>query len=203
MIVSVEIEGDARRRGATTFEELLPAIRRQTRHASRRVPTHQRDELMAEVVANCFCAYRRLVARGRSHLAYASPLVRYALRQIRAGRRVGGALNGQDVTSPYAQHRHGIAVAPFDAADARWREQTLLSKVADPAEIAAFRLDFAAWLASLSPRLRRMATTLASGETTSDAARQFGISPARVSQIRGELRRTWYAFHSEVACLTT
>ncbi len=35
---------------------------------------------------------------------------------------------------------------------------------------------------------------LAAGETTSAAAEMFGVSPARISQIRELLRKSWEAF---------
>jgi DNA-binding transcriptional regulator YiaG len=37
--------------------------------------------------------------------------------------------------------------------------------------------------------------TLAMGETTSGVARQFKVSPARISQLREELKISWEKFH--------
>jgi FixJ family two-component response regulator len=68
---------------------------------------------------------------------------------------------------------------------------------AGPAEIAATRIDFGQWLNTLGSRRRRIAQVLATGETTSRVARQFRISPARVSQLRSELRAAWHAFQGE------
>ena len=65
-----------------------------------------------------------------------------------------------------------------------------------PAEIAACRIDFAEWLRRLTARLRKIALALAAGETTNAAARMFGVSPARISQIRDLLRRSWEEFQS-------
>ena len=59
----------------------------------------------------------------------------------------------------------------------------------------AFRLDFPAWLASLSERDREVAEEMAAGETTKDLARRFRISPARVSQLRTEFKDKWESFH--------
>jgi hypothetical protein len=37
--------------------------------------------------------------------------------------------------------------------------------------------------------------TLAMGESTSGVARQFKVSPARISQLRVELEASWESFH--------
>ena len=58
-------------------------------------------------------------------------------------------------------------------------------------------LDFAAWLGSLPTRNRRIAEMLAGGAAGKDVARRFGISPGRVSQLRGELREHWQCFRGE------
>ncbi len=68
---------------------------------------------------------------------------------------------------------------------------------ATPADLAASRIDFPAWLDTLSDRDRRLALTLSRNEKTGDTARKFKISPARVSQLRQELAARWKAFHGE------
>jgi len=65
----------------------------------------------------------------------------------------------------------------------------------NPSVIAAFRIDFAAWLDSLPERLRAIAESLGSGETTSATAQRFGVSSARISQLRDELEVLWWTFH--------
>ena len=58
----------------------------------------------------------------------------------------------------------------------------------------AFRLDFASWLADLKRRDRKLVRFLAVGNTPSEAAGRFGVSRARMSQLRAELRTSWEAF---------
>ena len=74
------------------FLAMLPRIRRQALIAFRDRGAEARQELAAEVVANAFCAYTRLVRRGKHDLAYPTPLAQFAIRQVRDGRRVGGRL---------------------------------------------------------------------------------------------------------------
>ena len=77
---------------------------------------------------------------------YPSPLARYAIAQVRAGRRIGNKLNVRDVLSPYCQQRKGITVERLDKYDKEedaWREALVEDRHAGPAEIARVRIDFA------------------------------------------------------------
>jgi hypothetical protein len=82
----------------------------------------------------------------------------------------------------------------FSAEDGCWEEIVVEDRRATPADVAACRIDFAEWLRRLTARLRKIALALAAGETTTAAARMFGVTPARISQIRDLLRRSWQAF---------
>ena len=65
------------------------------------------------------------------------------------------------------------------------------------AGVAICHIDCAEWLRWLTARLRRIALALARGETTKGAAEQFGLSPARISQLREWLKKSWEAFQGE------
>ena len=71
-----------------------------------------------------------------------------------------------------------------------WQEVLVEDRRASgPAEIAACRIDSSAWLASLPDRNRDIAEQLlATSESTTAAARQFGLTAGRVSQLRRELQ---------------
>ena len=71
------------------------------------------------------------------------------------------------------------------------------SRVRSPDEQAAFRADWPAWLATRSARDRRLIADLALGERTLDAARKYGLSAARVSQLRREFMDDWLLFCGE------
>ena len=64
----------------------------------------------------------------------------------------------------------------------------------NPAVIVQVRLDFLAWLDSLSPRNAAIALDLAMGRETCEVAQDFHVSPARVSQLRRELWASWRDF---------
>jgi hypothetical protein len=179
------------------FLAMLPAIRHSARIAFRKLPPELRHDLIAEVVANSYVAFARLVERGEADRASASPLARYAIAQIRVGRRVGSRLRIGDALSTYAQFRKQFSVERpdhFSEEKGCWGEILVEDKRATPADVAAWRIDFSEWLRRMTARLRKIALALAAGETTTAAARMFGVTPGRISQIRELLKRSWEAF---------
>jgi len=153
-----------------------------------------------EVLVNAMLAYVRLFERGRVACAYPTVLARFAVAQYRVGRRVGAKLNGSDVLSPYAQRKNDIKVESLDRGDrlhGPWCEVLIEDKNAGPADTAAARLDFASWLDSLTTRYRKIADALSVGSTTSEVAKQFHVSPGRISQIRRQLLESSQRFHGE------
>ena len=158
------------------FERMLPSIERRISHRLRHLNRQAREELTADAVALAYEMFVALVRRDKADLAYATPLATYACRQALAGRHLGSSLNIGDVTSHYCQRRKGVRVQRldrFDQDEGTWKEVLVEDRTANPAEIAAMRIDFQDWLASLSRRKRRIAQTLATGERTSKAARLF------------------------------
>jgi len=55
----------------------------------------------------------------------------------------------------------------------------------------AIRVDGGRWLASLQSRDKKMIEVLAAGERAVKVARRFGISPARLSQLRKQWADSW------------
>ena len=184
------------------FLSLLPAITKQARFAFQNERRELREELVAETVANAFVAFTRLVKRGLTNIIYATPLVQYAIRQVRDGRRVACKMNIRDVSSEYAQRSKRFTVERLDRFDVdkgEWREVLIEDRHVGPAETAAARIDIGDWFASLSRKKRRLAENLATGLTTKKAARKFRVSPGRISQVRRELLDSWRAFQGEPA----
>jgi hypothetical protein len=198
IVITKQLHQDAKDQQNEQFLDMLPRICSQARRAFRQLRPEHRDELVQEVIANSFCTFVRLVRRGKADVAYATPLANFAIRQVIAGRRVANKPRLRDVLSPQARSVDGIVVERLDVFDeqqCQWRQVLVEDRRATPAEIAAARIDVAAWLRSLSPRSRRIAKTLAMGETTTDVARRFNLSRPRVSQLREELKASWERFH--------
>jgi DNA-binding NarL/FixJ family response regulator len=106
-------------------------------------------------------------------------------------------LNSNEVLSRYAQERRGFRVERLHqaASDRAWREVLVEDPRATPADVALTRIDFENWLATLSPRQRTLANSLAEGHTVTELAAQFRLSVGRVSQLRRELAESWDTFH--------
>ena len=83
-----------------------------------------------------------------------------------------------------------------------WLEVLVESRHSGPAETAASRMDFEQWLGLLSCRQRRIALFLAVGETTNAAAKKFGVTAGRISQLRRELRNAWQVFQGEASAMS-
>jgi hypothetical protein len=140
------------------FLEMLPVIRRYERMAFRDRDPEARAEKVQEVIANSFVAFCRLVEQGKAELAYPTTLAMYAIRQVKSGRHVGSSLNVHDVSSTHCRIRKGVRLVRlghFDEDAREWKEILIEDHRAGPAEIAAARIDFASWLASLPRRLRK------------------------------------------------
>jgi hypothetical protein len=179
------------------FLAILPQIRRQASLAFRCLRGEAREDLICEVIANAYCSWVSLVQQGRGQIARPTPLAKYALRQVRAGRRIGSRLNSHELLSPYARRIRGFTIERLhgpDESSGAWSQRLVEDRRAGPAETAAARLDLAHWLGTLSPRNRRIAKVLAAGETTGAVARRFGLSPGRVSQLRAMFRSDWERF---------
>jgi hypothetical protein len=180
------------------FVSMLPQIVGQAEYALRRVPAEAREELVQEAISQAYGMFASLCRRGQTSLAYATPLTKFAIRHVRAGRRFGSSVNARDVTSLSGRASSGVAIKRLDQFDRRkgeWREVLVEDRTAGQAEIAAARINCATWLGSLSRRQRAIACTLASGESTGRTARKFGLSAARISQLRAWLHEHWRRFH--------
>lgn len=183
-----------------TFLGMLPSLHSYAGYAFRRFRREKREDAIAEVIANCACATARLAERGKLDAAFPTILVRYAISQYFDGRRVGQSKNCRELVSDSVRRRTGIEIESlvhFDERDQEWCESLLIDKRARPAETAALRIDFAAWLKLLPHRARRIALSLARGDSATEIAHELGLSDGRVSQIRRWLKSHWDTFHDE------
>jgi len=152
-------------------------------------------------VANALVAYVRLFQQGRVALAYPTVLARYGVAQVRDGRRVGAKMNIRDPLSLYCQRKKDVTVERLDLFDEEedcWREAVVEdTRTAGVPDIVAFRMDFPAWLGTLTRRNRKIALKLAIAESTGRVACMFRVSPGRVAQLRREFAGSWKKFTGE------
>lgn len=179
---------------------MLPTVRRNARIAFRGLDADSRDDAVAEVIANVTVAFARLVALGKTHLAFPTVLAHFGISQFRDGRRVGNRFRISEVLSRHAQRRKRFFVERLDHLDqdtGEWCEAVVEDPRTPVPEQVAFRIDFPQWLAGLTRRNRKIAEALSVGNTTSEVAKRFEISPGRVSQLRNEFYRSWREFHHD------
>jgi hypothetical protein len=154
--------------------------------------------LLAELRGLVWVWYVRLVQRGKDVLAFVSALATYAARAVNSGRRVCGHERKKDVLSPVAQRLHGFAVCTlpeFSTLNGNPLEDALADNTVSPVpEQVAFRLDFPAWLTTLSHRDRDMVTDMGLGERTLDLADKYGCSAGRISPKRRFFHEDWRRF---------
>jgi len=177
---------------------MLPAIQRQAKITFACFDNDTREEAIQETVCNACLAYAKLAKQGRVEVATKTSLARYAVAQVKAGRRVGCTMNCDDITSWYCQKRTGVTIQSMATSveqSCGWQEMLVEDRSVSPADLAASRIDYASFLQTLSDRIRQIAETLSTGETTKRVAKLFGLSAGRVSQIRRELKTAWESFH--------
>ena len=184
------------------FETKLPEIRQCLHQAFWRLERDARDEAIAEGVAHTLISFRRLHDQGRAANVTASNLAWFAAKQVRAGRTAVGRQNSKEPLAAYAQQRRGIRVSQLNGEDPRardWIDAIASDRRTSVVDLVAARLDISAWLSGLCGRNRLIATNLAQGDTTSEAARKFGVTAGRISQLRLELAQSWAMFQHEPA----
>ncbi len=186
----------------SSFLALLPQIRNYVVPAFRHLREADRDDAIQNAISHAFVMFVRLMNRNRADLVFPTVLARFGIGHAREGRSFGTPVNSCDVTSKSAQLRRGFPVAQLDRYDCktrRWLEAVVEDHRTAVADQAAFRIDFPDWLSRLTARNRRIAESLADGNSTNAVARRFRVSAARIAQIRRELHDSWQGFHEGLA----
>jgi hypothetical protein len=182
------------------FLELLPEIQGRLRQAFRHQDAEAREEAIADGTALCLLAFRQLQKRGGTEHLTASNLTWYAAKQIRSGRSASCRLNANEPLAIYAQRRRGIRVQRLHTntpEDGLWIDALVQDRRSSVLDQVAAKLDVAAWFKTLRQRTRRVAADLATGCTTSEVAKKYGVTASRISQLRRELAVSWQAFQGE------
>ena len=183
------------------FLRILPRVEQHARCCFRHLRAEAKEEAVAQATALAFAAFRRLQEQGKDPFAFPTQLAAIAAKQVQAGRNLGSRQSSTDILSPSTQRRWGFRVqslAPRRAADPEsWQEAVVDNTQTPPADAAGFRIDFAAWLDTLTPRNRQLVDLLTLSHTPTQAARQLKISRGRISQLRKAFARQWYASQEE------
>jgi len=186
------------------FLKLLPRLQLHAKICSRHLAcSHQKAEFIAEVIALSWLWFTRLRAQGKDPAQFPSVLATFAARAAGSGRRLCGQEKAKDALSPRAQKRHGFAVSSlpsFSSLNGNVWDEALQDNMTTPVpEQVSFRCDFPEWRRSRTERDRRIIDTMMSGERTLAVAKRFGLSPARISQLKRELHDDWQRFCADPA----
>lgn len=193
------------------FLIILPCVELHGRIYFRFLPPHKKEDVMQEMRALAWKWYLRLLERGKDPCDFMKAFTTLLARAVGSGRRLVGLLKAKDVMNPATQRRFGFAVESLpassctsyerlysdpngqdqhDAFEERLRDNTT-TPVPDQVQ---FRVDWPAFLGTLTGRERRIIRAMAKNETTKDISREFELSPARISQMRSEFHDEWEQF---------
>jgi hypothetical protein len=181
------------------FLALLPKLERHGHIYFRHLSClQQRAEAQAEMVALAWHWFLRLAHRGRKPEVFITMLASFAARAVASGRRLCGQEPAKDILSPLAQRRHGFTIQQLHPqgtpACSPWDEAVKDNTQTPVPDQVVFRIDFPAWLRTRTERDRGIIARLLVGERTGAVAREFGLSPGRVAQLRRKLHDDWERF---------
>jgi Helix-turn-helix domain len=192
-----------------SFLQVLPAVLTHAKIQFRRLGAQRREEAIQETIATACVNYQLAAAQGKLNVVRPGSLADFAVKHVRAGRRVGGHQDAaRDVMSPVCQRRHRVEVVSIDhhrlPASLRngtdgWRQLVLADRKVPVPDLAAFRVDFGQWFQTRSRRDRSIISWLIAGESPSVVADRFGISRGRVSQLRRRYEQEWRTFQGETS----
>ena len=203
-------QAGAQEQGA--FLTLLSALETHARIFFRHIACAEtRADMIAETVALAWRWYVRLQQRGKDITKFRMVFISLVARAVKSGRRVCGQQKTKDVLSERAQRLHGFKVERLPCLTRRplkslytlpqgqgmndALEECLQDNTQTPVpDQAAFRIDFPAWLDTLTPRERRFIREMVKGERTKDLSKRFELSLGRISQLRRAFETGWRQF---------
>jgi hypothetical protein len=178
------------------FLALQPIVVRHAQVVFRRYPAVEQEELIAEAVAAAFVSYLALKARGREPHEFPSAIAKYSTLRVMEGRHVGSRSNCHDVLARRVQRRRWFQVRPLPPRDTIM-EAAFVTDETPVLDQVVFRIDVPAFLQKLTERDQQIARALAEGHAAIGVARQFGVTPGRVTQLRQQWHREWLMFQDE------
>jgi hypothetical protein len=196
------------------FLTILPKIELHGNIYFRHKSHDQKADAIQEMRALAWRWFLALHQQGKDPAHFMMAFTTFLARSVNSGRRLVGMMKSKDVMNPHAQRCYGFKVETLpsvmrtyhdnlyaspkgqelqDAFEERLSDNTI-TPVPDQVQ---FRLDFPAFLQTLTPRERRMITAMIRNERTSDISKEFDVSPSRISQMRREFQSDWQRFIGE------
>ena len=182
------------------FLDQYPRFRDHARFAFRHVHCPStRDDQVAEALALAWRHFVALLARGKNPAGFVTVLAFRCSQAVKAGRRLDGTESPCDVLSQRAAACHQFTLSrDLDTVPVTgpWADAVTENGRTPVPDQAAFRIDFPRWRSSFARRDRAVLDALMAGCGTLEVAREFRVTPGRVSQLRRMFEASWQAFHS-------
>ena len=178
--------------GLLLVGQVMPIIQATVPRVVKPVGAEDAGELVQDTLTMAAQLVESLEARGKP--IYPGSVAYYAIQHAKHGRRSYGAIR-TDAMCPAAQLDENVRMAAMDEAitgeqgDEMTLHDLLPGRWEDPSQAAARELDWAELLEDCNERDVALLQTTINGESLSLLADQFGVSPARVTQLKRELGR--------------
>jgi hypothetical protein len=164
---------------------------------------HRKADRVAETVALAWSWFVRMAKSGKDATQFPSVLASYAAKAVKSGRKVCGMQKAKDVMNERTQQKRSFVVGKlpdFSTESCNPLAEALADNTISPVpDQVQFRCDFPAWTRSRCQRDRRLIHDMARKERTSDLSRKYGLSSARISQLRREFHEDYDRFTADPA----
>ena len=195
-IAEAEI-GDAQQQ----FVEMMTDIERIAGHVFKRLSPADREEAVAEAVAQCWQNHLHCVAAKKK--VKPSSMAYYAVQGVKSGQSLSGT-SSTDVLARRTQMLGRASVRSLDSVAERcagdaggpdggdWSEALVDKRIWErPPERARLKLDYGQFLSlpELTEQERATFEMLAEQYRTSEMAERLGVSAPRVCQVKGSVGR--------------
>ena len=174
-----------------SFDVLLPKMLPYFRHYAKRYSRNKRidrNDVIQDLIGIALQIYTSAVRRGKE--VYYSPLVRWAIKRYRDGRRCRG-YNSTDIFSEHTQMLGRSKVHSFHDEEGEDRHHFMEDRRVNVADTVQFKIDYEEWHQQHSERDQQIITDLSMGERTGDVAKKYGVSAGLISQYRKRYRNSW------------
>jgi len=174
-------------------DEIMPILAGTVPMAVKPVGSENREELVQDTLVSAAMMLDRAERAGKP--LYPKSMAYYAIQRAKTGRRSYGA-SRTDVLAPATQlDNHAqldyldapVATGEHGLEDGCELHDVLAGKYEDPAQQAARELDWAELLLDLNERDIALLRCTAQGGKLTALARKYGVSSARLSQLKREL----------------
>lgn len=143
---------------------------------------YNRHELVCETVSMCW-----ELLQTAPPAATPRSMAQYAVRRVKSGRQF--QQSARSITGPNPLRKAKAQRTAFRI--------EMLGRLGDnPKSLAALRIDFPAWVDTLTVRQAQVLSMALQGESTNEIAERLKVSAGAVSQIRAKLIKRYHAYHA-------